>query len=112
MPPTPLPQVVMPIASERRLLKYVDTMATAGQKRQPLSIPTQTPCARNICQYFVHADVVNVPVTVRIAPEIDSGRKNPASVRRPVKVPMKKRRKTLMDPIQEMSDGARSRALT
>jgi hypothetical protein len=60
-PPVELPHAVMPMARPRFLLKYVDTVATVGQKRQPLPMPMQTPWARNSCQYLVHTDVVKIP---------------------------------------------------
>lgn len=43
------------------------------------------------------------PSTARKDPVQNTERKYPASVRRPVKVPMKKRRKTWIDPTQDMS---------
>lgn len=69
----------------------------------------QTPCARKNCQYCVQNDVAKVPATTSTEPVAKRGRKNPASVKRPVKVPMKKSRKISNEPIQEMSDGARFR---
>lgn len=45
--PTLLPLAARPVAKDRFLLKYVETIATLGMKRQPHPSPTQTPCARN-----------------------------------------------------------------
>lgn len=42
-PPVALPHAVMPMASPLFLLKYVDTVATVGQKRQPLPMPMHMP---------------------------------------------------------------------
>jgi hypothetical protein len=48
---------------------------------------------------------MNNPKTTKIVPVKNTRRKYPASVRRPVKVPMKKRRKICMVPIQEIVEG-------
>ena len=107
MPPVEVPNAVRPMAKARRLWKYVATMARVGQKRHPFPRPTHTPWAIKTCQYWVHADAVRVPRTTSTAPTVETERKKPASVRRPMKVPMKKRRNT-----QEMSDGVRPRKST
>lgn len=60
-PPVALPHAVIPMARPLFLLKYVDTVATVGQKRQPLPRPMHMPWARNSCQYLVQTDVVKMP---------------------------------------------------
>jgi hypothetical protein len=55
---------------------------------------------------------MNSPTTPRIEPVKKTMRKYPASVRRPVKAPMKKRRKICMVPIQEIVEGGSWREVT
>lgn len=74
-PPVALPQAVMPMASPLFLLKYVDTVATVGQKRHPLPMPMQTPWARKSCQYFVHTAVVKMPRSWKVVPRRKTSRK-------------------------------------
>jgi hypothetical protein len=50
IPPVADPAAEIPMASERFLEKYVESMERAGQKRQPFPIPQQTPWARKSCQ--------------------------------------------------------------
>lgn len=50
-------------------------------------------------------EVSIVPVTWRREPRRKMGWKWPASVRRPENVPREKRRKTWVEPIQEMEEG-------
>jgi hypothetical protein len=57
-------------------------------------------------------DAMNSPTTPRIEPVKKTMRKYPASVRRPVKAPMKKRRKICMVPIQEIVEGESWREVT
>ena len=83
-----------------------------GQKRRPEPIPVQTPWARNNCQYLVDREVIKTPRSCRIVPAINVGRKYPASVARPDRVPMKKRRKICTEPTQEISDGEWPSCLT
>lgn len=111
-PPVTEPQAVMPMARDRFLLKYVDTVDTAGQKTKPLPMPMHMPCDNSNCQYCVAADVQNMPTVMKTVPQISTGRQNPASVMRPVKVPMKKVRNTWIDPIHEMSEGGRFSVVT
>lgn len=110
-PPVTDPAAVIPMAKERFFSKYVDTTDTVGQKRHPLPMPIQIPWLRISCQYCVAAEVVNMPSVTNKVPRSSMGRKKPASVIRPVKVPMKKVRKICRDPIHEMSDGGRSRSV-
>lgn len=74
-PPVALPHAVIPMASPLFLLKYVDTVATVGQKRQPLPRPMHTPWARNSCQYFVQTDVVKMPSNWKAVPRRNTSRK-------------------------------------
>lgn len=108
-PPVALPDAVMPMASDRRFWNQVARTARLGQNRKPFPSPTQRPWARKNCQYCVQAEVEKVPSSDRTAPMVTETRAKPASVRRPVKAPMKKRRKIWKDPIQEMSWGGRER---
>jgi hypothetical protein len=55
---------------------------------------------------------MKTPKTPAKEPKRKTGRKEPASVSLPVKVPMKKRRKIWKEPIQDMSEGGRPRAVT
>jgi hypothetical protein len=55
---------------------------------------------------------MNKPSTPKIDPVKKTRRKYPASVRRPVKVPMKKRRKICTVPIQETVEGVWWREVT
>lgn len=107
-PPVADPEAAIPIARERFVEKYVDSVEMAGQKRQPLPMPRHRPCERIRCQYCVATDVVKMPRMVKTVPARSTGRKKPASVKRPVKVPMKKVRKIWIEPIQLMSEGGRS----
>jgi hypothetical protein len=65
----------MPIASDLRFSKYVDTRAIVGQNRHPFPRPTQTPWVRINCQYCVQIDASMVPTTMRAEPVIATGRK-------------------------------------
>lgn len=105
-PPVHDPNAVMPNANARRLAKYVDTKAIDGQNCKPFAIPRQTACDKNNCQSFVDSAMVKMPISWKTAPAIYTGRKRPASVALPVNVPMPKSKKTWMDPIQEIVDGA------
>lgn len=67
-PPVAPPQAQIPTAIGFLLEKYVDTTATIGQKRNPLPIPQQTPCARKICQYCVDSEAINIPSRLTIVP--------------------------------------------
>jgi hypothetical protein len=60
----------------------------------------------------VEREVMNRPRTPRREPMMKTGRKYPASLRRPEKVPTKKRQNIWTEPIQEISEGARLRAVT
>ena len=112
MPPEPLPAAPMARAKLLFVVKYVLSKLTQGQNRNPFPRPQHRPWARKSCQYWVDRDAMKVPKTHLTVPAIITGRKYPASVRRPVKVPMKKRRKTCIDPIQEMTDGSLLSAVT
>ena len=112
IPPVALPAAAIPIARLLFLLKYVLSKLTAGQNRKPFPRPQHTPCARNSCQYLVEMDAMKSPKTPRNEPMRNTGRKWPASVRRPVRVPTKKRRKTWTEPTQEMSELVWPRAFT
>jgi hypothetical protein len=50
MPAMLEPEAAIPVARAFLVLKYVETMATDGMKRQPEPIPIQRPCARMTCQ--------------------------------------------------------------
>jgi hypothetical protein len=112
MPPVALPAAANPIARLLFLLKYVLNNASVGQNSAPFPNPQHTPWARKSCQYVVDREVMKTPKTAMKDPIRNTGRKYPASVNRPVKVPMKKSRNTCMDPTQDMSLGGRLRALT
>ena len=60
-PPRALPDALIPMARDFFVEKYVATRATPGQKRHPLPIPTQIPCARMKCQYFVEIEAMQRP---------------------------------------------------
>lgn len=51
---------------------------------------------------------MNMPVSWRILPAMNKGRKKPASVNLPVNVPRKKRRKTVSEPMKDISKDDRS----
>ena len=106
-PPVAEPAAVIQIASARLLEKYVETRAMVGQNIHPFPMPIHTPCERNSCTYVVQRDVMKIPISWSVVPMRNRSRKWPASVRRPLNVPMKKRRKTWIDPTQEMSEGGR-----
>lgn len=109
-PPVPVPHATIPIATARLLSKYVATTAIVGQNKNPFPNPIHTPCARNNCQYDPPAKLdEKIPSTCSAEPKASTGRKYPASVRRPVSAPTKKRRKTWKEPIHEMSAGGRER---
>jgi hypothetical protein len=112
IPPVALPEVANPIAKLLFFEKYVLNKLSAGQNRHPYPIPQQTPWARNNCQYLVDKDVMKTPIIATRDPVRKTRRKYPASVNRPVNVPMKKRRKTWIEPTHEMSDGDLLSAVT
>lgn len=105
-PPVQDPKAVNPSANARLRTKYVDTSAMEGQNCKPFAIPRQTPCERKTCHSFVDSAKLKIPTSWKTAPAMYTGRKRPASVARPVKVPIPNRKKTWMDPIQEIVDGA------
>jgi hypothetical protein len=112
IPPVALPAAQIPMARLFFLEKYVEIKATDGQKIKPFPRPQQTPCARKICRYVVLREVMKRPIVPKSDPTMNTGRKYPASVKRPDRVPMKKRQKIWTEPIQEMSEGARFRVVT
>ena len=77
-----------------------------GQNCSPFAIPRQTPCDKNNCQSFVDSAMVKTPMSKKTVPAMYTGRKRPASVARPVKVPIPKSKNTCIEPIQEIVDGA------
>lgn len=60
------------------------------------------------CQYLVQRDVQKMPTNWKMLPIINIGRNSPASVNRPVKVPRKNRRKTVSEPMKDISKAERS----
>lgn len=104
-PPVHDPNEARPTASARRRAKYVVRSDMAGQNCSPLAIPLQIACAKNSCQKFVALAVLKMPRIWKAAPGMYTHRKRPASSARPLKVPMKKRRKICTLPIQEMVEG-------
>jgi hypothetical protein len=112
IPPVADPVAASPIANPLLFEKYVLSKLTAGQKIKPLPSPQHKPWARNSCQYVFDRLAMNSPNTLRIEPVKKTARKYPASVRRPVKVPMKNRRKICTVPIQDMVDGDSWREIT
>jgi hypothetical protein len=74
-PPVADPLAATPSASERCLRKYVEQMVKLGIKTSALPSPTQTPCARKTCQYFVHSDVTKSPTVWTMAPVMKTRRK-------------------------------------
>lgn len=82
-----------------------------GAKRHPFPRPIHKPWERNTCQYLVALAAVNIPSICSAEPVRKICRKYPASVARPVKVPVKKSRNTWMEPIHDISEGGCSRAV-
>jgi hypothetical protein len=105
-PPVTLPHETTPITMGSLLLKYMVISVIIGVRRSPLPRPVHSPCERTTCQYSSVKDVMNVPSVTSIAPDIVVMRRYPASVRRPLMIPMKKRRKTAMEPTHAISERA------
>ena len=101
------PAATNPIARARLVVKYVATRATLGRKMQPRQSPTQTPYARNTCQYSVARLNIIIPKTDRNVPTIIKVRKYPRSKIGPAAKLKKTRRKAWKVPIHDMSDALR-----
>ncbi len=107
MPPRTLPHVLIEMARDRLLEKYVATLAMTGVYARPAPRPLQTPWARNSCQYSVAADAAKAPSTWRSEPATRRALKWPASYSLPEKVPTNSRRKTCTLPAHASSDSPR-----
>ena len=62
--------------------------------------------------YVADREVMKTPTSKNVDPSTKVGLNRPASELLPETVPIKKRRKICTEPIQEMSEGGRLRALT
>ena len=69
----------MPIARALFVVKYVATIATLGRKRHPSPSRTQTPCAKNNCQYSLATLVIIRPNVVNKVPVKINALKYPLS---------------------------------
>jgi hypothetical protein len=67
-PPIDDPEMVMPIARERRFLNQVWTIDIVGRITRQNPNASRIPCTRIKCQYFVHKDHIMKLKTITTEP--------------------------------------------
>ena len=107
--PTEFPVETIPTANALRSEKYVAINPILGQKKIPPPIPVNTPWLSSNCHHFVERLIMKIPSSCSTPPTNNVGTNKPASSNRPEKAPMKKVRKTWMEPIQLMVLGGSGR---